>query len=31
MGMGIQFVDPPPDARSALTGYVEERKAEFEI
>ena len=31
MGMGIQFVDPPPDAHSALTGYVEERKAEFEI
>jgi hypothetical protein len=31
MGMGIQFVDSPPDAHSALTGYVEERKAEFEI
>ena len=31
MGMGVQFVDASPDARSALNGYVEERKAEFEI
>jgi len=31
MGMGIQFVGPPPDEHSALTGYVEERKAEFEL
>lgn len=31
MGMGIQFVDPAPDAHSALTGYVEERRAEFEL
>jgi hypothetical protein len=31
MGMGVQFVDPPSDARRVLSGYVEQRKAEFEL
>jgi hypothetical protein len=31
MGMGVQFLDAAPGARSALNGYVEERQADFEI